>query len=118
MEPKKCMILNPYSRTLKEALIPQTLENWYAILGSSDVQQFYLETPDCAVIYADDIFNRLTGSMAGTRFKGWEIPVFGILLFVGPPDTEGATSDLSEEAITKIQEQFKTAQVRRFKFSG
>ena len=110
------MILNPYSRTLKRATIPQTLENWYAILGSSDVQQFYLETPDCAVLYADDIFNRLTGKMAATKFKDWSSPVFGILLFVGPSDMEGATSDLSEIAIAAIEQQFEAAKIQQYKF--
>ena len=101
------MVWNPYTQTLKLATMPQTLENWYATIGTEEVSTFYLRDGHGATcIYSERIEEIIP---YGVQFQNWKQPVIGVLLFVGPPDGEGETTDLCEEAVAHIRKQFATA---------
>jgi len=106
MKPKNCLLLNPYTRTLKPITLTLNQETLSAILGTEQLGTF--EVPGTGVIctYSEDIFNRLTGRIIGAKFKGWKRAFFGILIF----------SNLTPDTKTEIIAAFKTAQVRGFKF--
>ena len=77
-------------------------------MGGEKIEEFQVPGTEVICFYCPEVWNRLTGTIAGAKFKGWKRPYFGILVF----------SNLNEVAIDELQKGFKTAQVRRFKFSG
>lgn len=106
----KCLILNPATKSLKVAEIPQTLQNWYAVIGTNNVQMFHLK--GCSCIYADDYNVHSHPLLYGTTFPDWTHPVTGVLIFVGPADEEGEVTELSEAATARIKEEFKQAEIK------
>lgn len=109
-ENKRCLILNPYSKTLSAATMPQTLENWYAVMGTDNVQMFHLD--GCSCLYADDYRVHSHPFLFGTTFPDWNHPVTGVLIFVGGADDEGEITALEPAAEKKIKEQFKKAIIK------
>lgn len=115
----KCMILNPYTKTIKFATITPNLATLTAILGTEHLGTFKPEDANFLVLHSEDIWDKLTGTIAGTKFKKWKRPYFGMLIFIGPaPELGGTLTNILAEEIGDIQAGFATAQVRRFKFSG
>lgn len=108
MKPKNCLLLNPYTRTLKPITLTMNQETLFAILGTEKLATFEVPGTGAICTYSEDIFNRLTGRIIGAKFKGWNRPYFGILIF----------SNLTEATKTEILAAFKTAQIRGFRFSS
>ncbi len=107
---RKCLIWNPYTETLKVAYLQQTLKNWYAVIGTNQVEQFYLEDGEgTACLYADD--SNVLDICYGVQLPDWGQFVVGILLFIGPPDRKGNTTSITNKAIAKIKRQFKAARI-------
>ena len=104
---KKCMVWNPYTQTLKLATMPQTLENWYATIGTGEVSAINLKNGHGATcIYSEQIETTIPYVI---QFRDWVLPLVGIVLFVGPPDEEGETMDLSEAAMAHVRQCVDTA---------
>jgi len=111
-QPCKCLVLNPYTQTLKTATFYQTLDNWYAVMGTKHVEQFYLQDGEgTACLYTDDVYRGM--APFGVQFQDWTTPIIGILLFIGPPDEEGNTTSITDKAIRLLQEQFNKAKKGR-----
>ena len=108
-QPCNCMILNPFTRTLKQAAIPHTLENWYAVIGTVQVEQFSMQDGEgTSCLYADDFYDRYgVETQYGTKFQGWMAHITGILIFIGPPDEEGYVTSITNKAMMLLEEEFK-----------
>jgi len=99
---------------LKEAILPQNLENWYAIIGTSEIGAFSLhdgEGTNC--LYAEDLSFKV--QLYGTQFRTWERPIAGLLIFVGSSDGESEITSITEVAIQKLQEKFQRARVGKLR---
>ena len=108
-----CLVLNPYTQTLKKATFHQTLENWYAIIGTEQVEQFPIhDGQGTTCLYKDDLHNGIVPY--GTLFENWFQPMIGILIFVGPPDCYGHTTGITDKAIEILQRQYQQAKKGRF----
>ena len=107
---KKCLIWNPYTQTLKIAYLQHSLKNWYAVIGTDQVEQFYMNDQEgTSCIYADDI-GRMNGQpQQGIKLRNWRQPVMGILLFVGPPDQKGETMSITNKAIALLRPKIRRA---------
>ena len=101
---KKCLIWNPYTQTIKIAYLQHSLENWYAVIGTNQVEQFYMNDREgTACLYADDLRPMQGQPQQGLKLRNWQQPVMGILLFVGPPDNEGETTSITDKAIALLR---------------
>ncbi|GEM_PF-6856733 len=116
----RCFVINPYTKSIEAANIQPDTRTLCAILGAKNIEVFQPPSVSYAVLSNADIWNKLTGSIAGTKFKQWKKPVFGIIILIAAKhenSDEYRHAILSEELET-IYQDFEKAKVERFKFSS
>lgn len=116
----KCFILNPYTKTLEMASIQPDYRTLSAILGAKNIATYKPKNVSYSVLHNKEIWNKLTGTIAGTKFKKWESPLFGILILIAPKqeNSEEYRHAILAEEIDGIHEGFETAKVQIFKYSS